>query len=66
MGRINVCVFKVKEEYLQHTTVHIKGRKMNIQNVNHAIIAKISYANHSEKHGKDLDVINPILDKYFK
>jgi hypothetical protein len=46
-GKINnvkICIFKVNVEELQHSQFTFLGRRINIQNVNYAIQAKISYA----------------------
>lgn len=76
-GKINnvkICVFKVSEEELLHSQFTFLGRRINIQNVNYAIQAKISYAgkrvkiiesknstNNPSKHEKDVKEIEENL-----
>lgn len=62
---IKTCCFKVSHEELEHTKVEFLGRKINVQNVNHAIIAKMTYADKNNKHKDDLKTIKETLDKYF-
>ena len=57
-----VCLFKVPEEELAHSKINVLGRELNIQNVNYALRAKMSYADKTDKHKKDLKEINNILD----
>ena len=63
---IKVCAFKVSDAELQcsFTTFIRRNRiwKINIQNVNYAIQAKIAYANKNPKHKADLLGIESILN----
>lgn len=43
VNAVKCCVFKVDDNSLQHSEMDICGRKLKIQNVNYAIVAKIAY-----------------------
>jgi hypothetical protein len=66
---IKVCAFKVGDNELQYSTVLFtrngKILKINIQNVNYAIQAKIAYTSKNPKHKEDLKTIDKILDELF-
>jgi len=62
---VKACCFKVPDEELQHSVVEFLGRKIRIQNVNHAIAAKMTYADKNNKHKEDLKEIQKNLQKYF-
>jgi hypothetical protein len=66
---IKVCAFKVNTEELQYSSVSFtrndKIRKINIQNVNYAIQAKIAYSSKTPKHKEDLQNINKSLEEFF-
>lgn len=62
---VKTCCFKVTDEELQHSKIEFLGRKICIQNVNYAIIAKMTYANKNKKHKEDLKQINDNFDIYF-
>lgn len=69
---INICIFRVKGESLQHSIFEFSRRKIKIQNCNHAIIAKLAYSKKRDKdnrpfpsttkHIKDVEDIFGILD----
>lgn len=62
IGDVKVCVFKVDDEELKHSCIDFFGRKIKIQNINSAIIAKRTYADKNGKHKKDLEDINRTLN----
>lgn len=56
---IGVCVFMVDDKLLLSTPIEFLGRKINIQNVNYAIMAKLSYESKGYvKHKDDLEKIS--------
>lgn len=59
---IKCCVFKVDDEELQHSLAELEGVTLRVQNVNYAILAKMSYADRSGKHQKDLSTIFKTID----
>jgi hypothetical protein len=61
-NNVKICVFQVDELELQHSIITVHGRKLRIQNVNHAINAKRAYADKTNKHKDDLTEINKNLD----
>lgn len=66
-GDIKICCFKVKNEQLE-STKHTFSRwgdlhTIHIQNVNHAIVAKQTYASKNMKHELDLKEIQQNLEK---
>jgi hypothetical protein len=65
IGGVKTCCFKVDDEELQHTKVEFLGRKICVQNVNYAIMAKMSYADRNNKHKDDLKTIEEIYNKFF-
>lgn len=54
---VKVCCFKVGDEELEHSNFTFFNRKIKIQNVNYAIIAKKTYSKKNKKHRDDLDEI---------
>lgn len=64
---VKICAFKVNPKELQCSTITFvrddKVRKINIQNVNYAIQAKIAYTAKNPKHKEDLQIINTVLEK---
>jgi hypothetical protein len=50
---------------MQHSKIEFLGRKICVQNVNYAIMAKMTYADKNDKHKEDLKQINMNLDNYF-
>ena len=66
IGNIKICVFKVDDDYLQHSRFSFSGGIIKIQNVNNAIMAKKFYKEktNNEKHTSDLNSINQFLDKF--
>lgn len=54
---VKVCCFKVSDEELEHSKFTFLNRKINIQNVNCAIIAKKTYSKKNKKHQDDLEQI---------
>jgi hypothetical protein len=54
---INVCVFKVKDEYLQFDEVLYEGLSIKAQKPLYGIEAKKVYAKKNKKHEKDLEEI---------
>ena len=46
------CIFSVTEEELQHSQFTFLGRRINIQNVNYAIQAKLAYAGRIPKNNE--------------
>ena len=62
---VKTCCFKVSDEEMQHSKIEFLGRKICVQNVNYAIIAKMTYADKNNKHKEDLKQINMNLEKYF-
>ena len=62
---VKTCCFQVSDEELQHSEIEILGRKIRIQNVNFAIMAKMSYADRSGKHKADLEQINKTFSNFF-
>lgn len=61
---VSVCFFKVDSELLLSSPIEFSGRKVNIQNVNYAILAKLAYAAKGyDKHKKDL---KNIFEKLFE
>lgn len=62
---VKTCCFKVSDEGMQHSKIEFLGRKICIQNVNYAIMAKMTYAGKNDKHKEDLKQINMNLDNYF-
>ena len=62
---VKTCCFKVPDERLQHSKIEFLGRKICIQNVNYAIMAKMAYADKNNKHKEDLKQIKINLDNYF-
>ena len=75
IGNVKVCVFRVDKEVLQHTTFEFARRKINIQNCNYAVAAKIAYSkkrdennrpfNSTTKHIEDVSHMFGILDNEF-
>ncbi len=65
INNVKACCFKVPKEQLEHSIFVVNGRNLRIQNVNHAISAKICYSKHNPKHTTDLENINVTLAKYF-
>lgn len=63
---IKTCCFKVSTEELQHSKINFLGRTLCIQNVNYAIMAKLSYSQKNIKHKNDLNEINSILNTIFE
>ncbi len=64
---VKVCCFKVSNEELQCSTALLtNGCRINIQNVNYAILAKRSYAKSNPKHQDDLKNIIHNIEKLFK
>ena len=64
IGGVKICCFKVNPEMLQHSNVNFLGRTICIQNVNHAIIAKMTFAHKNNKHKEDLKQIELIFDQF--
>lgn len=62
---VKTCCFKVSDEELQHSKIKFLGREICVQNVNYAIMAKMTYADKNNKHKEDLKQINTSLDLYF-
>lgn len=62
---VPVCIFKVEDQWLEHSVFAINGMKLKIQNVNYAIAAKIAYQNENAKHKIDLGSIDDILKRVF-
>lgn len=66
---VKTCCFKVSDEELQcskHKFIRNETeRTICIQNVNYAIMAKMTYADKNNKHKEDLKQINTTLDNYF-
>lgn len=66
---VKVCAFKVNNEELQCSSVTFtrndKTRKINIQNVNYAIQAKMSYSSKTQKHKDDLTAMEEVLRGVF-
>jgi len=62
---VKICMFRVPRLELACTRVEAFGMQLNIQNVNHAIIAKKTYAHKTEKHALDYDNINRSLASTF-
>ena len=62
---VKTCCFKVSDEEMQHSKIEFLGRKICVQNVNYAIMAKMTYADKNNKHKEDLKQINTNLDNYF-
>lgn len=62
---VKTCCFKVPTEMLQCSKFEFNNRTINIQNVNHAIIAKMTYADKSIKHKEDLKQIDMNFDRFF-
>jgi hypothetical protein len=65
IGGVKTCCFKVSNEELQHSKIEFLGRKICVQNVNYAIMAKMTYADRNNKHNEDLKQINKTLDNFF-
>jgi hypothetical protein len=65
IGGVKTCCFKVSNEELQHSKIEFLGRKICVQNVNYAIMAKMTYADRNNKHKEDLKQINKTLDNFF-
>lgn len=61
---VKVCCFKVSNKELQSSPFEFLGRKIFIQNVNYAIMAKIAYADKNNKHKEDLKQIKIKIDNY--
>ncbi len=60
---IKVCCFKVPSDYVQHSSFEINGRKIKIQNVNYAILAKQQYSVKGvQKHINDLKEIDDFFN----
>ena len=70
INNVKCCCFKVDDAGLEYSNYIFsrngKKIKIRIQNVNYAIQAKISYTKNSnnQKHKKDLDSINRVLDSF--
>jgi len=62
---VKTCCFKVSDKELEHSEVQFFGRKIRVQNVNYAIMAKMAFAAKNSKHKEDLKEISETLDKYF-
>ncbi len=65
VNNIKVCCFKVDAQILEHTNFTFKNTTIKIQNVNHAIAAKVAYAKHNSKHKVDLYDISEVLFNKF-
>ena len=75
IGNVKICVFRVDKEVLQYTTFEFARRKINIQNCNYAVAAKIAYSkkrdennrpfNSTTKHIEDVSHMFKILDNEF-
>ncbi len=60
---IKVCCFKVPEDHMQHSIFEFSGRKIKLQNVNYAILAKKQYSTKGvAKHIDDLSDIEDMLN----
>ncbi len=60
---VKACCFKVSDEEMQHSKIEFLGRKICVQNVNYAIMAKMTYADKNDKHKEDLkQIINDCVD----
>ena len=64
IGNIKICVFKVDDNYLQHSLFTFLGGSIKIQNVNNAIMAKKFYKEKTNNK-KHVDDLNSIQD-FFK
>lgn len=63
---IKTCLFRVPDEMLQYSEMDFFGRKIKVQNVNHAILIKNKYSQKNiKKHIDDLKVIKKKLKKSF-
>lgn len=58
---LRCCAFKVPDREMQHSMGEFNGVEIKVQNVNHAIMAKKSYADRSGKHKEDLAKIQDAL-----
>ncbi len=69
VGGVKVCAFKVGLDELQCSTITFtrndKSRKINIQNVNYAIQAKMAYSSKTQKHKDDLNSMDEVLRNLF-
>jgi len=61
---IKTCCFKVGIQELQSSSFNFLGRTILIQNVNYAIMAKMSYAKNNDKHKIDLENINSKMENF--
>jgi len=70
VGNVNVCCFKISDDELNHTQHSFnrngKNYTINIQNIIHAIEAKISYSDKNPKHKQDLNNISNWIDELLK
>lgn len=62
INNVKICIFQVDDEQLQHSVHTVYGRKLKIQNINYAIMAKRAYADKTNKHKNDLNQIQKTLD----
>jgi hypothetical protein len=66
---VKVCAFKVSSEELNCSTITFTrdniARKINIQNVNYAIQAKMAYSSKTQKHKDDLNSMDEVLKALF-
>ncbi len=62
---IKTCCFKVSDEELQHSKTTFLRRTINVQNVNYAIQAEMSYSSKNDKHRIDLANIETVLNEAF-